>query len=186
MVLQKSYTLDKIILSGGVPVKIPVRTLAHVAILLATEIVLSRFFSLSTPLVKIGFAFVPVVICAILYGPKWAGLMAALGDLIGAILFPIGVYFPGFTLSSGLCGVVYGLFLYKKELTWTRLLTMLFIVRILINLCLSTYWLVILTHLSFMTLLSTRVMQAVILIPIQLVVIRVLAEKVRKHFTALA
>lgn len=164
--------------------QIKTRTLVQVALLLTLEIVLSRFLSISTPLVKIGFAFIPVVICAMVYGPVWAGIMAALGDLIGAILFPIGIYFPGFTLSSGLCGVVYGLFLYKKSCSWVSLLTMLFIIRVVINLGLSTYWLTVLTGMPFTVLASTRIVQTIVLIPLKLIVIRALEMKLRKRITA--
>lgn len=164
--------------------QIKTRTLVQVALLLTLEIVLSRFLSISTPLVKIGFAFIPVVICAMAYGPVWAGIMAALGDLIGAILFPIGIYFPGFTLSSGLCGVVYGLFLYKRTSSWPSLLIMLLIIRVVINLGLSTYWLTVLTGMPFMVLASTRIVQAIVLIPLQLIVIRALEMKLRKQITA--
>lgn len=71
-----------------------IRTITHVAALIAIEIVLSRFCSIATPIVKIGFGFVPVAVCAMLYGPVWAGAAGGLGDFIGAILFPIGGYSP--------------------------------------------------------------------------------------------
>ena len=161
--------------------KIKTRTLAHVAILVTIEIVLSRFLSISTPVVKIGFAFVPVVICAMLYGPFWAGVVGGLSDIIGAILFPIGMYFPGFTLSSILSGLIYGLFLYKGPCSWPKLLTMVLINRICIGLLLSTYWFTILTKLPFLVLLSSRAIQAVVLIPVQLIVIKLLDTKLRNR-----
>ena len=67
-----------------------VRTLLRLAMLLALEIVLSRFLSISTPLMKIGLGFAAVAVSAMLYGPAWAALTGALGDLIGALLFPTG------------------------------------------------------------------------------------------------
>ena len=38
-----------------------------------------------------------------------------LADIIGAVLFPIGVYFPGFTISSMLEGAVWGSFSTKRK-----------------------------------------------------------------------
>lgn len=35
------------------------------ALLLAMEIVLSRFLSIKTPILKISFAFIPIMLCAI-------------------------------------------------------------------------------------------------------------------------
>ncbi len=161
--------------------KIKTRTLAHVAILVTIEIVLSRFLSISTPVVKIGFAFVPVVICAMLYGPFWAGVVGGVSDVIGAILFPIGMYFPGFTISSILSGVVYGVFLHKGKCSWPKLITMVLINRICIGLFLSTYWFTVLTKLPFLVLLSSRAIQAVVLIPVQLLVIKLLDTKLRNR-----
>ena len=62
---------------------------------------------------KIGFAFVAVFVGAYLYGPVAGAVVGGLGDFLGAILFPIGAYFPGFTLNCALTGVVMGLLLYK-------------------------------------------------------------------------
>ncbi len=71
-------------------------------ILLALLLVLSRFLSIKTPILVISFSFVPIMMSAILLGPKYSTLIAALGDLIGALLFPFGAYFPGYTLSQAL------------------------------------------------------------------------------------
>ena len=79
-------------------------------VLISTEVVLSRFFSISAWNIKIGFSFLPVVVAALLLGSLQAGIVAGLGDLIGALLFPIGAYFPGFTLTAFLTGIVFGLF----------------------------------------------------------------------------
>ena len=91
------------------------RTVAYVAVFVALEIVLNRFGSINTMGWKIGFSFIPIALCAMLFGPAWAALAGALADLLGATLFPIGVYFPGFTVIAAVMGAVYGLFLYKKD-----------------------------------------------------------------------
>ena len=95
--------------------KFTTRTLTALAMLIAIEVILSRFLSINAWNIKIGFGFVPVVIAAILYGPLAGGIVGALSDFIGALLFPIGTYFPGFTLTSFLMGMIFGLFLYKKQ-----------------------------------------------------------------------
>ena len=88
--------------------KISVVILAQVAVLLAMEVMLSRFFSIATPVTKFSFAFVPLAICGALFGPVYGGIMGGLADLLGAILFPIGPYFPGYTLNNALHGVALG------------------------------------------------------------------------------
>ena len=64
--------------------RIPVLVLAQVAVLLAMEVMLSRFFSIATPVTKFSFAFVPLAICGALFGPVYGGIMGGLADLLGA------------------------------------------------------------------------------------------------------
>lgn len=57
-------------------------------ILIAVSIVLSRFLSFSAWNVKIGFAFIPIVIGAVLFGPVQGGIAAAAADFWGPYCFP--------------------------------------------------------------------------------------------------
>ena len=98
--------------------KITLRQLTVSALLIALDVVFSRVLAINTPLMKIGLGFAAVAVAAMLYGPAWAALTAALGDLIGALLFPTGAYFPGFTATAALTGLIFGLFLYRREKSW--------------------------------------------------------------------
>lgn len=95
--------------------KNPVRSITYLAFLVALAIVLSRFLSINTAGWKIGFSFVPIVVAAALFGPVPAAIVNTLADFLGAILFPIGPYHPGFTVCAALSGLVYGFFLYRKD-----------------------------------------------------------------------
>jgi len=83
--------------------------------LLVLLIVLSRFLSIETQFLVLGFSFILIMLSAVWLGPKYSLVIAGLGDLIGAILFPFGAYFPGFTLSAIISGFIYGIFLYDKN-----------------------------------------------------------------------
>ena len=78
----------------------PVLMLVVMAMLAALQIVLSRFLSINTQITKIGFAFVPIAICAMLFGPLPTVIVAVVADVLGASLFPSGPFFPGFTLTA--------------------------------------------------------------------------------------
>ena len=94
------------------------------SMLLAMFIILNRFISIKTEILVISFSFVPIMMSAIWLGPKYSTTIALLGDLLGAILFPFGPYFPGFTISSAISGLIYGVFLYNngKEMNNQKLL----------------------------------------------------------------
>ena len=154
------------------------RTLVTMALLIALEVVLTRFLSINLPIVRIGFGFLPVAIAAILFGPLWAGIGYAIGDLIGMLLWPTGAYFPGFTVTAFLVGVTYGLFLYKKTVTWPRVIVTVCVVILAFSLVLNTVWLSMLYGRAFWGLLPTRILQCVILIPVQVLTIKLVYEKV--------
>ena len=90
------------------------KKLIILALLVAMEVVLNRFLSINTAGWKIGFAFIPPTMAAILYGPVESAIVYALSDFLGAMLFPIGPYHPGFTVCAALMGIVAGLFLNKR------------------------------------------------------------------------
>ncbi len=155
--------------------KFNTRTLTAMALLTALEIVLSRFLSISAWNTKIGFAFVPVALAAMLLGPLYAGLVAALADFVGALLFPIGAYFPGFTLTAFLMGVCYGLFLCKKQ-SFPRILGAVAVHQLILSLLLNTLWISVLYGSPFYPLLLSRLPQCAILAAVQLALIPLLAK----------
>lgn len=159
------------------------------AILLAMLIILSRFISIKTPILKISFAFVPTMLCAIWLGPKWTVLLNVLGDLIGATLFPTGAFFIGYTISTAVAGFIYGILLYKKQDdSYTnkqfiiRLIIACVLVAVIVNMGLNTLWTSIVTGKAFLVLLASRIATQLIMIPIHIIVILFLEKVLRKPF----
>ena len=150
------------------------------ALFIALEIILSRFLSFNVWNMKIGFNFIPVVIAAIILGPVAGGIVAAAGDFLGAILFPIGAYFPGFTLTAFLTGVVWGIFLHKKR-TNKRLFFAVLINQLVLSLLLNSIWISILYGTPFLPLLYARIVQCAILGPIQFIVIKIISPIIVKQ-----
>ncbi len=145
-----------------------VQKLTTLALLIAIEILLSRFLSISTPIVKIGFSFLPIAIIAMLYGPLAAGMGYAAADFIGAWLFPIGPYFPGFTVTCFFCGMAYGLILYRpgKPVGWMRIFCAAAVV-LLLQLVLDTVWVAVITGKGYLALLPARITKVLVMLPIQ-------------------
>lgn len=159
------------------------------AVLLAMLVVLSRFLSVKTPIMKISFAFVPTMLCAIWLGPKWSILLNVLGDLIGATFFPTGAYFIGYTVSTAIAGLLYGLILFRKEekpykdLEFiVRLIISTTLVAVIVNMGLNTLWTSMTTGKAFKVLFVTRVTKQLIMIPIHVIVIFTIEKMIRKPF----
>lgn len=165
-----------VILCGAAPMKqYGTKMLVTLGMLVAIEIVLSRFCSISAWNIKIGFSFVPVVVAAVLYGAVPAAVVAALGDFVGAILFPIGPYFPGFTLTAALTGTVFGLFLHRRQ-TLGRIGGAVAVNQLFLSLLLNTLWISVLYGAPYGPLFLTRIVQTVVLISVQFVVIGVMTK----------
>lgn len=159
------------------------------ALLLALLVILSRFLAIKTPLLSISFSFVPVVLCAIWLGPKWTILVNVIGDLIGAILFPFGSFFVGYTITKVVSGLIYGVLLYKKEddsysdkQFIIRLISAVILVTLVANVCMNTLWLKITTGKAFMVLLSARIVKELVMIPIEIITMIVLEKALRVPF----
>lgn len=159
------------------------------AILLAMLIILSRFLSIKTPILKISFGFVPTMLCAIWLGPKWTVLLNVLGDIIGATLFPTGPYFVGYTISTAVAGFIYGIMLHKNQIDsysdkqfLLRLIFSTTLVAIIVNMGLNTLWTSITSGKAFMVLLATRIVKQIIMIPIHVIIIFFIEKSLRKPF----
>lgn len=55
-----------------------------------------------------------------MFGPIPAAIVGALGDILSFIIAPTGAYFPGFTINGFITGFIYGMFLYKNNVTPLR------------------------------------------------------------------
>jgi ECF transporter S component (folate family) len=147
-------------------------TVVLVGLLISMEIVLTRFFQIETPIVRLGFGFLPMSVAAILFGPIGGGAMCALSDFLGVMMFPRGPFFAGLTFSALLTGAVYGVFLNKKPITILRIFFMVLTVNLLIDLGLNSYWLSILmrdfiAREGFRAFILTRVTKCAVMIPVQ-------------------
>jgi len=149
--------------------------LVIMALLVAISVILSRFLSIAAWNLKIGFAFVPIALAGILLGPVPAAIVAGLADLIGAILFPFGQFFPGFTFTAVVNGLLFGIFLYKKS-NFKNIVMASVITQILGSLLLNTLWISIMYGAPFGALLPTRIMQACIMTVVEIIVIRILVD----------
>ena len=148
------------------------------ACLIALEIILTRFLSINLPFLRLGFGFLPVAVMGMMYGPLWAACGYTIGDVLGMLIFPTGPYFPGFTLTAFLTGLIYGLVLYRKEVTWKRALAAVLVISIGINLCLDTLWLSMLYGEAFWGLLVSRLIKFPFAIVIQTILIPLVWKQV--------
>ena len=159
--------------------KLDTRTIVILGLLTAIQVVLSRFLSFSVWNMRIGFGFVPIVMAAMMFGPIPAAIVAGLSDVLGATLFPVGAFFPGFTLTAVLVGIIFGLFLREKQ-SMGRIVAAVGLTQLICSLLINTYWISLLYGAPYITLIPPRLIQTAILVPVEVVVILVLAKAVKR------
>ena len=151
--------------------KIETKKLVIVALLIALNIVFSRLISISAWNFKISFTFTTGLVAGYLYGPLWAAVVCGVGDLIGSLLFPIGAYNPLFTLTAVCSGLIYGFFLHNNYSNKNIAIAVL-LNQLGVSLLLNTWCISFLYKASFLGLLSTRIIQSIVMLIIEFLVVK--------------
>ncbi|MBE5799324.1 MAG: folate family ECF transporter S component [Clostridiales bacterium] len=157
------------------------RTITTAGLLLAIQMVLSSYGVIEvTDSLKISLAHLAIAPTAILFGPVVAGVQGALSDILGFMLKPTGPYFPGFTLSAALLGVIYGMLLYKTKRTTWQIIAARVIVCLFVNIALNTVFLAMLYGPSRLATLPVRVFKNLIQLPIDCLLLGAVSRAVKR------
>lgn len=152
-------------------IKVETKKLAVSAMLITLDVMFTRVLAINTPLMKIGFGFAAVAVSAMFFGPLWAMLTAALGDIVGALVFPVGAFFPGFTLTAALTGLFYGLCLYNHPGSSQRAVAAALLNCFFVTLLANTALIAYISGNNYGVLFTARAVQFFIMFPIEAIVI---------------
>lgn len=101
-----------------------------------------------------------------LYGPIAGAVAGAVGDVLGFIVSPNGGFFPGFTLSAFITGLIYGLLLYKRPVSVKRAALAEGIIIVVCNLILTPIWLSMLYGTDLIAI--PRIIRNIIMFPVHM------------------
>ena len=160
--------------AGGIPV------MAVCGMLLAVRLILGLFTVNVGSLLKISFSYLPAAVAGFLFGPVAGGMIGALGDVMGSLILPTGPYFPGFTVSAFLSGMVSGLLLYRKPAGLMRTFAARSAATFLVSIVLNPLWLSILYGKAFWAVVSARIVTNLALLPIETAVLYALLKILEK------
>lgn len=151
------------------------KSLVMMGILVAFCIAVEPLTLVITPDLMIRWSFVFIAIAGFMFGPVSAGLAAVAVDIINFMLFPKGAFFPGYTVSALLGGLIYGIFLYRRKVrSWGFIVLAVAcktVINVGINICLNTYWTTFFSEKSWIVLLPTRIIKNIALLPVECVII---------------
>ena len=129
--------------------RLSVKDICTLGLLFAITVVLAVFGTFRIgDAVKIPTKFISVFVTAAIYGPVWGGMCAATGDLLNAVLAPVGAMLPQITLVEFVSGFAYGLFFIKSgeyskpdfALRVTGCVLAQFCVDMVLTTAVLTYW----------------------------------------------
>lgn len=159
-------------------------SVAICGMMLALRIVLGYYanFSLSAfPGVKFSLVFIPTSICAMILGPTATAIMGGCGDILSFVLNSTGgAYFPGWTINAALGGIIYGMFLYKNNITLTRVIISKVLITVFIELLLGTFWLTVQFGFPYFEYLGARALKQLVTTPFEIAVIFSLTSVIKK------
>lgn len=167
--------------------KLTTRRLTLAALLVALQVILGKLSVGDPAVLKVGLGFIATAIIGYYLGPWIGGLAMVVADLNSNLLLSNGtMFFPGFTFSAFISGVIAGMFLYQQPVTLPRALAYEFFQILITNVFFNTFWLYLMsmtsssTVHSFMALLSVRIIKEVISWPIEGLVVYLILRRAQR------
>ncbi len=148
-----------------------IKYLAIMGFLVALQTILNGFRIPVSENLNIMFSYIPFAILGMIVGPSAAMVCGVIADFLGVITSGFGPYFPGYTLSKVLSGLIYGLMLYRQKPTFPRILATKAIINYLINVLLGSLWSSMLYSQSFLYFASVSVVKNTILLPFEALIL---------------
>ncbi|GKQ42150.1 membrane protein [Companilactobacillus sp. RD055328] len=148
-----------------------VRELTWLSALIALQMILGRL-EVGPNFVKFGFGFIATALIGYYYGPITGAIVGVVSDIVTHVIFPDpSGFFWGFTLSALVAGLIYGLVLHEKKITYWRALLVTVIVVVIVNTLMNTLWISMMMNFSFWKLLAPRLIKEVLTVIFQSIVI---------------
>ena len=147
------------------------RTITLIAMLLAVSVVLSFFTIQVSESLRVGLGYLITATMGMLFGPVTAGIAAGVGDIVKYLIKPSGAFFPGFTITAILGGVLYGMVFYHSRVTLVRAIVAKTLTNLLLNILLNTFWLSIMMGKGFWALVPSRVIKNIALLPVEILLL---------------
>jgi riboflavin transporter len=146
------------------------KKLIPLAFLIAISVLLGRVFDLRLPVtgvetLRLGLGALPIMLAGLSFGPGYGALAGGVADVIGIWIFPQGPFFPHFTLTSILNGLLPPL-LVKPPYTFMKVFWAVAVTRVCVHSLLLSYFLTLLFHLNFALLFLPNLLSQIIFIPV--------------------
>ena len=157
------------------------KTLTVAAMLTAIGIVLGFFKLPINQLIEIRIGSIPIAITGMMFGPGVAGVVGALTDIGGYLVKPTGPFFPGFTISGIMSGIIFGVMLHGKKCTLPRIIAAEVVHTLIVGIIMNSYWLNLLyLKNGYLAAIVARLPKELVMIPVYTVIMYTVLNSLEK------
>ncbi len=160
-----------------------IRKLTYAALLVAMDIVLARYLAIPLGYERLSLQFLPDGMAGILLGPVFGGTVTLAADILGMLIQSGGLSInPLISLSAILRGVIPGLILYKKEVTFKRALLAVGISLLVADVLITSTSLHIFFYptVPLWQIMGVRALVRLVYAPIQALLLKLVTQGVRR------
>lgn len=150
------------------------RMLVIAALLIALRIAVGMLYIPVGENLRMLFKFIPDAVGALILGPLLGMLTGGAADVLGAVLFPTGPFFPGYTLSAILTYLIFALFFYRQELSVAGVVLARLCTNLLVNVLLGSVWSWMMYSSGYLYYLGKSIIKNLVLLPVEVVILLVL------------
>lgn len=163
------------------------KNLTLAAMLIALQVILEKLSIGDPSVLKFSFGFVATALLGYCLGPWISAWAMVVADIISNTILSSGsLFFPGFTLSAFISGLIAGMFLYQQRISWQRVLVYEFFQILLTNVIGTTLWLYLMSLSSsssshtFMALLFIRIPKELITWPLETLIVLIILRQISR------
>ena len=143
--------------------------LALIAIFIAMKTIVSIWYIPVSDNLHIAFTFLVVAIESCIIGPGAGMVSGAITDIVSFMISPKGPFFFGYTISSMLGSLIYGLFFYRTKITIPKIIMAKGLVNYGVNVLLGSLWSMMMYSKGFIYYASKSLVKNTILLPIEVI-----------------
>lgn len=146
----------------------------------ALSIILGMLASIDFGPFKVTYAWIPNRIVDFAFGPVVGALYGGVMDVVKFIIKPSGTFNLAYTAMAVFAGIIFGAVLYKKPVSFMRIVFAQSLVKIFINAGMGTYLMAFERGKALMELLPVRLVKNVIMIPLDSIILFVVLTALMK------
>lgn len=152
--------------------KLDTRSWMVMALMIAISVILSRFFSLQTEILRLSLGYIPIILAGVLLGPIAGGIVGVAADFLGTTFFSAYAWFPPLALTPLFIGIWSGLMRSQFiKSSFRRTVLFNFCGNVIGRIIISSACLHILYSTGFTVLLATRIPSSIIMTAVESAVI---------------